>query len=98
MISCCTVSQCEISDANYNFPGTKIYQLERSEMGCVDFPVWIGIVTGTVILGLIIITIVINRKWEAIKFILFMKYNILFSDDEPENVDEMEFDAFIAYR
>ncbi len=67
-------------------------------MGCVTFPVWIGIVTGILVVGLIIIIVVINRKWNAIKFRLFMKFNILIDRDDPENVDELEFDAFIAYR
>ncbi len=67
-------------------------------MGCVPFPFWIAIVTGTVVLSLLVVVIIINRKWKALKFLLFMRYNILFLDDEPENVDEFEFDAFIAYR
>ncbi len=67
-------------------------------MGCAGFPIWVGIVTGTVILSLITAAIVINRKWEAVKFLCFMKFNILLNDDEVENVDELEFDAFVAYR
>ncbi len=67
-------------------------------MECTASPIWIGIVTGTVVLSLIIAAIAINRKWEAIKFRCFMKFNILLNDDKPENVAEMEFDAFIAYR
>ena len=67
-------------------------------MGCVDFPMCIGIVTGTVILSLIIIAIVINRKLEAIKFLCFNRLNVLFNDDEPENVEVLEYDAFIIYR
>ncbi len=66
-------------------------------MGCVAFPIWIGIATGTVILSLIIIVIVINRKWKAMKQILFFRFNILVNDDEPENVNELEFDAFVIY-
>ncbi len=67
-------------------------------MGCVAFPIWIGIVTGIVIFILITTLILTNRKWEAIKFLLFMKFDILTNDDEPENVDELQFDAFITYR
>ncbi len=67
-------------------------------MGCVAFPIWIGIVTGIVIFVIIITLILTNRKWEAIKFLLFMKFDILTNDDEPENVDELQFDAFITYR
>ncbi len=53
---------------------------------------------GIVILSLVIVVIVINQKWEAIKFFLFMNYGVLLKDDEPENLDELEFDAFVAYR
>lgn len=67
-------------------------------MGCIKFPIWIGIVTGTVTLCLMIVIIVISKKLETIKFLMFMKFNILINDDEPENVDEFDFDAFIIYR
>ncbi len=67
-------------------------------MGCASFPLWIAILTATVTLCLMMTVIVINRKWEAIKFYLFMKFNVLINDDEPENVDEFDFDAFIIYR
>ncbi len=67
-------------------------------MGCVAFPIWIGILTGVVILVIMTTIIVTNRKWEAIKFLLFMKFDILTNDDEPENVEELQFDAFITYR
>ncbi len=78
--------------------GTPISQLDRTKMGCVTFPVWIGIVTGTVILFLLISIVVINRKWEAIKFFLFMRFNYLVNDDVPEDVDNLEFDSFVIYR
>ncbi len=67
-------------------------------MGCVHFPIWIGIVTGTVVLSLIICVVVTNRKWGAIKFLCFERFNVLFNDDEPENVEVLEYDAFIIYR
>ncbi len=54
--------------------------------------------TGVVVLVLVVAAIVINRKWEALKFCMFMRFQILHNDDEPENVDDKEFDAFIAYR
>ncbi len=44
------------------------------------------------------VVIVVNRKWTAVKFYLFMKFDVLINDDEPENLDHLEFDAFIAYR
>ncbi len=66
-------------------------------MGCVTFPIWIGVVTGIALVCVIIVVIVINRKWEAIKFLCFNRFNVLINDDEPENLDELEFDAFIIY-
>ena len=69
-------------------------------MGCA-FPAW-AIITLSVISGLILISIIlivaIHRNWEVIKFKLFIKYDFLINDDKPENLDEMEFDAFVTYR
>ncbi len=67
-------------------------------MGCVRFPIWIGIVIGTVVLSLIIGIVVISRKLDVIKFFLFIKFDILINDDILENVDDLEFDAFVIYR
>ena len=66
-------------------------------MGCL-FPVWAIVVLTLTTIGIVVIFVVINRKWEAIKFYMFMRFNILPNDDGPEDLDEMEFDAFVAYR
>ncbi len=73
-------------------------KLNRKSMGCLDFPVWIGISIGCVVVVVVVVGIVINRKWEAIKFLMFMKFDLLVNDDPPEKLSEMEFDAFVAYR
>ncbi len=68
-------------------------------MGCVSFPFWIGIVLGTVTLAVTILIVVINRKWKSIHFFMFMRFNVLIShDEEPETVEDLEFDAFVIYR
>ena len=77
--------------------GTPIHQLSSEAMGC-GFPLWAIITISTVTVTIIAVIIIINRKWEAIKFCMFIKYNILINDDGPENLDEMEFDAFVTYR
>ena len=66
-------------------------------MGCI-FPIWAisTIVASAVVI--VVIIIIVNRKWEAIKFFMFMHFDILPNDDGPENFDEMEFDAFVTYR
>ena len=77
--------------------GTPIYQLDNKAMGCI-FPLWAIITISVTAVLSIIVIVVINRKWEAIKFLLFVRFNYLVNDDGPENLDEMEFDAFVTYR
>ena len=79
------------------FVGTPVYQLDNKVMECI-FPVWAisTIVASAVII--VVIIIILNRKWEAIKFFMFMHFDILHNNDGPENLDEMDFDAFITYR
>ena len=47
-----------------------------------------------------IIAIVIGKKWELIKFWLFLKYGIQFKDktDKIKNIAEIDYDAFINYK
>ena len=47
-----------------------------------------------------ITAIVIGKKWELIKFWLFLKYGIQFKDktDKIENIAEIDYDAFINYK
>ncbi len=80
------------------FSGTPIFLLDRKSMKCFEFPVWNGILIGSVVLVLVTLALITNRKWEAVKFCLFMKHNLLINDDGPENLEDMEFDAFVAYR
>ena len=47
-----------------------------------------------------ITAIVIGKKWELIKFWLFLKYGIQFKDktDKIKNIAEIDYDAFINYK
>ncbi len=67
-------------------------------MGCDASPVWIGIVTAGVAVFFVFTIIVVNRKWDALKFFIFMRFNVLINDDAPEDMKEMEYDAFVIYR
>ena len=46
----------------------------------------------------ILAIIILNRKWETIKFYLFVHFNVLTNDDGKGNLDIMKFDGFITYR
>ncbi len=80
------------------FTGIPIVKMNRKSMGCMNFPLWIGITIGSVAIAVIVVIIVANRKWEAIKLFLFMRFNVTVNDDPPEDVDDLEFDAFVTYR
>ncbi len=73
-------------------------ELVGKSMGCQEVPIYIGVGTGIAILCVVLLLIVINRKWETIKYCMFMKWNFVVNDDPPENIDNLEFDAFVAYR
>ena len=74
-----------------------MYQLDKKVMGCI-FPISAisTIVASAVII--VVVIIILNRKWEAIKFFMFMHFDILPNDDGVENLEEMDFDAFVTYR
>ena len=55
-------------------------------MGCI-FPIWAIVVISASSILAVIIDIVVNRKWETIKFFMFMHFDILPNDDDPENLD-----------
>ena len=77
--------------------GTPINELDAKAMGCV-FPTWAIITISLLVCIFIVLAIVLNRKWETIKFYMFVHFNVLTYDDGPEDLDEMEFDGFITYR
>ena len=47
---------------------------------------------------IVVVIIILNRKWETIKFFMFMHFDILPNNDGPEILEEMEFDASVTYR
>ena len=71
--------------------GPPVYQLDGSKMGCHDhFPVWaiVVIAVGTVVI--LLTAIILMRKWEVIRFYLFMHFNILVKDNQVENIKDMD--------
>ncbi len=77
--------------------GVPIHMLDAKLMGCV-WPYWVAIVAGSVSLLAIMVIITANHNWELIKFYCYMKFNILTNDDGPEDLTQMDFDAFISFR
>ncbi len=83
--------------------GTPVYTLNRVRMGCYPHKVerWI-IVVACIVSGLILIfvlvTIIIHRKWNAVRWIIYKNFDKLLGDpDRNEDLENMEFDAFLSY-
>ena len=80
-----------------NVAGTPINRLDEKALGCV-FPIWAIVTIALLTCFIIVVAIVLNRKWETIKFYMFVHFNVLTDDDGPEDLDEMEFDGYLTYR
>ena len=79
------------------FTGTPILKVDMKRMGCV-FPIWAVITIAMAAVLIVIITIVLQRKWETIRFFMFMHFDILANNDGPENLENIDFDAYVTYR
>ena len=55
-------------------------------------------VTSIIILMLVILTIVIHRKWNVVKWIIYKNFDKLLGDpDRKEDLENMEFDGFLSF-
>ena len=83
-------------ECGFLFSGVSIYSLEKVVLGCVsEFPVWAII---TIALGatlIIVIAVVVNRKWTLIKFHYYARFT---NDDDSQDLSPMLYDAFVSYR
>ena len=94
----------QIVCANGMKKGKKIYQLKPKDMGCYTShelgtgeKLTIGIF-GTLIVLIVIFIIAIGRRWNEVKWLLYLHFNILDKSDRNENLDGKKYDAFISYR
>ena len=83
--------------------GKPIFRLTNQKMGCYPHvlstgeKITIGIL-GTLIVGIVIAIMAINRRWNEVKWLLYLHFNILDKSDRNENLDSKKYDAFISYR
>ena len=82
--------------------GKQIYKLTSDEMGCYPHKlstgekVTIGIL-GTLIVGIVVAIIAISRRWNEVKWFLYLHFNILDKSDN-EDLTDKKYDAFVSYR
>ena len=86
--------------------GRTIYQLTAVEMDCFpkELAMWQKVAVGSgSSVAIVIITLLIVVKMKGsreVKFLMFyyLKLDTVPKDDKNENVDNMEYDAFLCYR
>ena len=83
--------------------GKQIYKLTPDEMGCYPHvlslaeKLTIGIL-GTLIIIIVISIIAVGRRWNEVKWLLYLHFNILDRSDRNEDITGKKYDAFISYR
>ena len=83
--------------------GKQIYQLTLEELGCYPHKlstgekVTIGIF-GTLVIGITIAIIAISRRWNEVKFLLYLHFDILDKNDRDEDLTDKFYDVFVSYR
>ena len=80
----------------------KISQMTPEKMGCyphklsVGEKVTIGIF-GALIVGIVVAIIAISRRWNEVKWLLYLHFNILDKSDNNEDLTDKKYDAFLSY-
>ena len=71
-----------------------IYKLDKSSLGC-GFPLWaiITLVVGST--AVLILAVVLNRKWTLIKYHYYARFT---NDDDSQDLSLMKYDVFISHR
>ena len=88
---------------NNKYKGMPISALNATYMNCLPskMPVWgIGLISGAValIVTIDITTAVVVKRWNEVKFFMFMRFNILDkNDDDLDKLDGVQFDALLSY-
>ncbi len=79
--------------------GDRIKHLDPIQMGC--YPIWQKIILGVgigVTVTVVIAIIAISRRWNEVKWLLFLYFNVLGKTDKEEKLENVTFDALLSYR
>ena len=85
------------------YKGAPIYTLTAANMHCLPsvIPVWaIGLLSGAgvLIIAIVIAIIAIARRWNEVKFWLYLHFDILNkNDDDLVKIQDFQFDALLSY-
>ena len=90
---------------NNRYKGIPIFKMNATYMNCLpllrEMPAWgIGLISGAgvLIIVFVIAMIAIARRWNAVKFWMYMHFDILDkNDDDLGRLDGIQFDALLSY-
>ena len=86
-----------------DFDGTPVYKLDKVKMGCypekvATWIIFVSCISGGLLLLSVIITLIIHRKWNAVRWIVYKNFDKLLGEpDRNEDIESTEFDAFLSY-
>ena len=83
--------------------GTPVYKLNRVDMGC--FPkhlpsstiIILAAFGGFIIFGLAVLTL-LHKNRVRVRWLMYKHFGTLIGADNEENLNDMEYDAFLSYR
>ena len=83
--------------------GVPLHELSAVQVGCFpkELPLWAKILIGVSVpatIAIVIAIIAVNRRWNEVKWFMYLHFDCLPKSDEPENLDDMEYDALLSYR
>ena len=81
--------------------GTPVLQLDGLECVRKELPTWLKSLIGALV-GLTILTVIaiiaISRRWNEVKWFVFLHFDILNKNDGKENLQNKENDVLISYK
>ena len=80
-----------------------IHALDPVQMGCFpkELTLWEKLLIGisaTVITGIVIAIIAISRRWNEVKWLMYLHFEIPPNQDKKENWENKDFDAVFSYK
>ncbi len=78
--------------------GKAIYELNSDILQCSLQWYWIVAVASCSVAVFVTVALLLHRNWERLRFLLFLHFDILATDDGVESLDEMHYDGFVCYR
>ncbi len=85
------------------YKGTPIYTINATYMNCLPtkVPTWgIGLISGAgiLIIAIVITIVVIARRWNEVKLLMYLHFNILNkNDNDASDLNDFQFDALLSY-